>query len=128
MDKALKISLAVIIALLIGILLYNIFGINRNLKQAMDNVKESVKKIDSAQVQIKASQNQIKNLGQKVDSFKTAKAKIDQSVANLDQSRKQNQTTFNSKVAVSNSKLDSLKRAEKKNIIKVPSYIPLDTL
>lgn len=128
MDKALKITLGVIIVLLIALLLYNIFGSNKGLNDDIKSLKQSVGALDNALTKINATKSTIDSLEAKMDSLTQYSQDTRNKELQIDAGHLQSINEFNQNIVFFSTKINDL-RTSMSELNKVSSSpIPVDTL
>lgn len=108
MDKPIRNLLIVLLALTGASLVFSIVGINRNLKESLNLVKQSQEQLNDAREQIGKSKEELDSLRSDMKAFGKYMEDIQQRVHILDLERRNNDKDFLRKKDSINVLLDSL--------------------
>lgn len=108
MDKTTKIILIALLVLTVFGILFNIIGVNRNLKQSLQLVKDSQTELSRAREEITKSKSQLDSLRYEMNSFGKYMKDVQERVHILDLERRINDRDFLRKKDSINIILDSL--------------------
>ena len=121
-NKNLKILLYIVLGLMVVQFLYSMFGVNKNLNDALSKLQDSQKKLDSAITIIDKSKLKIDSARTKLNDFSTYVEDIQGRVQILDLENRKNDVKYKAKADSIRKKLNIL---YKEFNIETDSLIPL---